>query len=89
MLGDSVKELKLYGSYARHDYNTDSNVNIFLLYDETVVKDIDDLVSEISVEYQIKFGIMININYMNITYYNKYKNILPLIKSIEKEGIVI
>ena len=63
--------------------------DIFLLYDETSVKNIDDLISEISVKYQLKYGIMINIYDMSISYDNKYKNISPLIKNIEREVVAI
>lgn len=86
-LKDSIKQLKLFGSYARGDYNNDSDIDIFLLYDETNLKNIDDLISEISVEFQLKYGIMINIYDMCISYYNKHKNISLLIKNIEREGI--
>jgi predicted nucleotidyltransferase len=89
LLNDSVKQLKLYGSYARGDYNNDSDIDIFLVYDETNLKNIDDLISEISVEYQLKYGIMVNIHDMSISYYNKYKDISPLIKNIEREGVEI
>lgn len=40
-------------------------------------------------EYQLKYGIMINIYDMSISYYNKYKNISPLIKNVEREGVEI
>lgn len=87
-LKDSVKQLKLYGSYARGDYEEDSDIDIYLLYSETNMKNIDDLISEISVEYQLKYGIMVSIYDISVTYYNKYKNISPLIKNIEKEGVL-
>lgn len=38
LLNDSVKQLKLYGSYARGDYNNDSDIDVFLVYDEVGVK---------------------------------------------------
>jgi predicted nucleotidyltransferase len=89
LLKNSVKQLTLYGSYARGDYSNDSDIDIYLLYDETTITNIDDLISEISVDYQLKYGIMINIYDMSISYYNKYKNISPLIKNIEREGVNI
>jgi predicted nucleotidyltransferase len=89
LFNDSIKQLKLYGSYARCDYNNDSDIDIFLIYDETRIENISDLISEISVEYQLKYGIMINIYDVSITYYEKYKNISHLIKNIEREGVEI
>lgn len=89
LLKDSVIQLKLYGSYARGDFNSDSDIDVYLLYDETKIKNIDDLISEISVEYQLKYGIMINIYDISISYYEKNKNISPLIKNIEREGVTI
>lgn len=87
LLRNNVKQLKLFGSYARGDYSIDSDIDVFLLYDETHLKNIDDLISEISVEFQLKYGIMIHIYDMSISYYNKYRNISPLIKNIEREGV--
>lgn len=89
LLQDSVIQLKLYGSYARGDFNIDSDIDIYLLYDETKIKNIDDLISQISVEYQLKYGIMINIYDISMSYYNKYKKISNLIKNIEREGVAI
>ena len=70
-------------------YCNDSDINIFLVYYETRIKNIDDLISEISVECQLKYGIMINIYDMRISYNNKYKNISPLIINVEREGVGI
>lgn len=88
LVGNNIKQLKLFGSYARGDYSIDSDIDVFLLYDETHLKNIDDLISEISVEFQLKYGIMIHIYDMSISYYNKYRNISPLIKNIEREGVI-
>jgi predicted nucleotidyltransferase len=89
MLKESIKQLKLFGSYARGDYNDDSDIDIFLVYENTNLTNIDDLMAKISVKFQLKYGIMINIHDMSISYYNKYKNISPLIKNIEREGVEI
>jgi tRNA nucleotidyltransferase (CCA-adding enzyme) len=89
LLKDSVIQLKLYGSYARGDYSIDSDIDIFLVYDEEKIDNVDDLISEISVNYQLKYGIMISIYDMSVSYYNKYKDVSPLIRNIEKEGILI
>lgn len=88
-LKDSVTQLRLYGSYARGDYSEDSDIDILLVYDGENVKDIDDLISEISVEYQLKYGVMISMVDMTCDYYNRYKNISPLLKNIEREGVTI
>lgn len=78
-----------HSSFASTPEVRDSDIDIYLLYDEAKIDNIDDLISEISVEYQLKYGIMINIYDMSVSYYNKYKNISPFNKNIEKEGIVI
>lgn len=87
ILKDSIKQLKLFGSYARGDYDGESDIDVFLVYENSNLKNIDDLISEISIEFQLKYGIMINIYDMSISYYNKHKNVLPLIKNIEREGV--
>lgn len=89
LLKDSVIQLKLYGFYVRGDYSSDSDIDVFLLYDETSLKNVDDLISEISVKYQLKYEIMVNIYNISSGYYNKYKDILPLIRNIEQEGVII
>lgn len=38
LLNNSVEQLKLYGSYARGDYNSDSDIDIFLVYNEVNLK---------------------------------------------------
>ena len=79
LLGKRVKKIILYGSYARGDYNENSDIDIMILTDLTNEEIIEyrELVSNIAfdIEFDTNFEVMIS----------------PLVKNIEKfvKGITI
>lgn len=64
MLGKRVKKIILYGSYARGDYNENSDIDIMILTDLTNEEIIEyrELVSNIAfdIEFDTNFEVMIS-----------------------------
>ena len=57
--GNHLKQVILYGSYARGDYTKDSDVDIMLLVDldETELDTFSDALSELGFEYNVEHDI--------------------------------
>lgn len=91
ILGNRLKKIILYGSYARGDYNEKSDVDLMLLTDltfEEIEKYRDDI-SDIAFEIELKTGIMISPVIKNIDTYNSRINIIPFYKNVQMEGVVL
>lgn len=89
LLGDRIKKIILYGSYARGDYKQNSDVDIMILTD-LEPKEIEyyrDKISDISFEIELKTEVIISPIIKNIDKYNSRKEIVPFYMNIQKEGV--
>lgn len=91
IFGESLNSVILFGSYARGDFEEESDIDILILADVSSKKlpeyreRIDTLCGELLWEY----GIVVSAIEKDTATYNKYSNLLPFYKNIEKEGVKI
>ena len=93
ILGDRVKKIILYGSYARGDFNEGSDIDIMILTDFTD----DELVqyrSEIvelayNIEWNNRFDIHLSPLIKNVDRFNYWLEALPFYMNVQKEGVVL
>lgn len=91
LLGDKLKKIVLYGSYARGDYNKNSDIDIMILTDcnEKEIEYYRDLVSDIAFDIELENSVIISPIIKNIDKYNTKINIVPFYANVQKEGVVI
>lgn len=91
LLGSRVKKIILYGSYARGDYNEQSDVDVMILTDfnEEEIEKYRDEVSDIAFEIELRTKVTISPIIKNIDKYNVRKNIVPFFENVEKEGVIL
>ena len=79
----------LYGSYARGDYTTDSDIDIALLVDIDrmgLKKYGDLLVSQMSY-FMLEHDVLISFNDIPIKEFEEYKDVMPYYRNIIEEGV--
>ena len=93
ILGKRMKKIILYGSYARGDFNENSDVDIMILTDltddemyEYFVK-ISDLAFDI--EFDNNFDITLSPLVKNIDKFNYWLEALPFYMNVQEEGVVL
>lgn len=91
LLGARVKKIILYGSYARGDYNKQSDVDIMILTDLSFeeIENYRDKISDIAYDIELNTGIILSPIIKNIEKYNARVNFVPFYKNIQKEGVVL
>ena len=91
ILGDRLKKVILYGSYARGDYNKKSDVDIMILTDLSFeeIEEHRDKISDAAFEIELKTGIILSPVVKNIEKYNTRRKFVPFYKNVEKEGVVL
>lgn len=91
ILGNRLKKVILYGSYARGDYNQKSDVDIMILTDLSYneIEEYRDKISDIAFEIELKTGIILSPVIKNIEKYNSRIKFIPFYKNVEKEGVVL
>lgn len=93
ILGNRVKKIILYGSYARGDYSKNSDIDIMILTDLTddeIVKyrqKVWDFAYDI--EFDNEFDVALSPLIKNIDNFNYWIDTLPFYMNIQREGIVL
>jgi len=91
ILGDHLKKIVLYGSYARGNYTDSSDVDIMILTDlddeeiETYKEIIWDFTYDIELENDITLSPLVK----NINKYEKRADVVPFYMNVQKEGVVL
>jgi uncharacterized protein len=89
VLGDKLRKVILYGSYARGDYNEDSDIDYFVLADIPQDKccraGLD--IYEYIWEFELEQGIMISPHVTGYETFMSWRNVLPYYMNVIKEGV--
>ncbi len=93
ILGERVRKIILYGSYARGDYNNSSDIDIMILTDLND-DEIDEYRKKVSylaydIEEENDFDIMLSPLVKNIDKFNYWIDVLPFYMNVKKEGVVL
>lgn len=93
ILGDRVKKIILYGSYARGDYNEGSDIDIMILTDlaDERIEEYETKVWDFAydLEYDSNFTIHLSPSIKNIDKYNTRISFMPFYKNVQKDGVVL
>lgn len=89
--GDSIVKIVLYGSYARGDNQTDSDIDIVAIVqgEREVLQNGLRSVWDISSELELEYGTIVSPTVIPYAEFEKYKNDLPYYRNIECEGVEI
>lgn len=91
ILGDKLTKVILYGSYARGDYDENSDVDIMVLTtlsDEEIEK-IESKVFDLAFDFLMDYGIDISVIVKNDEHFYYWLGALPFYNNVEREGVVI
>ena len=91
IMGDSLKQMTLYGSYARGDYGDNSDMDVMVLTeltDDRIIQ-IEDEIFDAAYDIELEYGVPISVNIKNEKHFKNWVNSLPYYSNIQKEGIII
>lgn len=93
ILGDRAKNIILYGSYARGDYNESSDIDIMILTDlnDNEIIEYRNKIWEYAydIEWDNNFDITLSPLVKNIDKFNYWLEALPFYMNVQKEGVVL
>lgn len=91
LFGRSMKKVVLYGSYARGDYQENSDIDIMILtsLSDEEIRKIEFKVYDIAFEYEMMYEVMISVNVKNEEHFNYWLGALPYYDNVKREGIVL
>lgn len=91
ILGNRIKKLILYGSYARGDFNEKSDIDIMILTDlsDIEISKYSMQIWEMVADIEIDTGIVISPLLRNIDNFNSWLDVKPFYTNIMNEGVVL
>lgn len=89
LYGEQLKAVILYGSYARGDYQLDSDIDLMILVNltEQEIMAKGHSLSEMTFEYDFNYDLAIMPIVKNIDHFNKWLRSYPFYYNIKKEGV--
>ena len=90
-LGSKLYKIILYGSYARGDYNEDSDIDIMVLADieEDKMRYFRDVISEVASRVSLEYDALVTILLKNRYLFYSRLEILPFYQNVIKDGVEI
>lgn len=91
ILGKNLKQIILYGSYARGDYTEDSDIDIMVLTTLTdkEIEQIETEIYDLAFDFLMDYGVDINVVIKNEKQFNYWLGALPFYNNVQKEGVVL
>ncbi|MBE5824324.1 MAG: nucleotidyltransferase domain-containing protein [Butyrivibrio sp.] len=91
IFGKNMDRVVLYGSYARGDFDEESDIDIAVIANETdqeLQKHHKAMVKESS-RFMREYDKLVSIHSIPLERFNRFKNAYPYYQNIEKEGITL
>ena len=91
ILGKNLKQVILYGSYARGDYTEDSDIDIMVLTTLTdkEIEQIETEIYDLAFDFLMDYGVDINVVIKHEKQFNYWLGALPFYNNVQKEGVVL
>ncbi|MBR1738865.1 MAG: nucleotidyltransferase domain-containing protein [Ruminococcus sp.] len=89
IFGEKLRDAYLYGSYARGDYDDESDVDILMTVDMSAeeLSLIRHRVSSVNSELSLEHDVTVSITAKPLEQFTRYSGILPYYRNVLSEGI--
>lgn len=91
LFGGSLRQVILYGSYARGDYREDSDVDVMILVDLTdmEIKEYQRKLSDLTFDFNMDNDLDIKPIVKNEGHFLKWIQNYPFYSNVKREGVVL
>lgn len=89
IFGSHLRTVILYGSYARGDYNEQSDIDIMMLVDLTdeEIKKYSDQVTDVTFDMNLDHDLMLMPIVKNQDHFNHWVQVYPFYSNVRNEGV--
>ena len=91
IMGSKLTKVIVYGSYARGDYNSSSDVDVMILVkmSDNEIKKIENQVYDLAFDIEMDTGVDISPIIKNEEQYEYWLDTLPFYKNIHEEVVIV
>ena len=90
VFGNKFRNVILYGSYARGDYDDESDIDIMIMVDmsrEELVK-YRSIMNNFCADLDLQYNVLLASKLQSQSFFNEWKNALPFYQNIMKDGVM-
>ena len=89
--GEHLKSIIVYGSYARGDYNENSDIDIMILVTlpESQIKQSENRIYDDAFDLELKYGKVLSPVIKNHNFFEYWSDTLPFYRNIQVEGVQV
>jgi predicted nucleotidyltransferase len=89
VFGESLVAVKLYGSYARGDYDDESDIDIMVIVnkDSAELSQYEKSFCDFAFDLALEYSTLPSVFLQDKTTYERYKGTYPFFQNIEREGV--
>ena len=90
-LGAKLEAVVLYGSYARGDYDDDSDIDIMVrvICTRDQLENYRHILSDVASGLSLEYNVMVSVSVVDTETFHRYRRHLPYFENVEREGIRI
>jgi len=88
-MGDVFRNIILFGSYSRGDYNSDSDIDLLILISDENTNKYKPLVAEISGRILAEYCIVISMIVVSESFFEDCAGVMDLLINVKNEGVAI
>ncbi len=88
-LDTHVKKVILYGSYARNEFQKDSDIDIMILVDFEDIHKCEDQIINFTYDFNMEHEVDIMPVVQNINHFERWKNAYMFYNNVIREGVLI
>ncbi|MDD6325526.1 MAG: nucleotidyltransferase domain-containing protein [Lachnospiraceae bacterium] len=91
MLGESLRRIIVYGSYARGDYHENSDVDIMILVkmSDEEIRAVKNDIYDLAFDVEMNTGIQLSPIIKNEAQYEYWVDTLPFYRNVRDEGVIV
>lgn len=89
--GASLKSVIVYGSYARGDYNDNSDIDIMILVglSDAEIKKTENDIYDCAFDLELKYGKVLSPVIKNQEFFEYWSDTLPFYRNVKMEGVKV
>ncbi|MCD8326707.1 MAG: nucleotidyltransferase domain-containing protein [Lachnospiraceae bacterium] len=91
IFGDKLRAVILFGSYARGDFDEESDIDLMVLLDlpREQITDARKKMRIIADKLDMEYNCVISAVFQSYDFYEDYKSASPFYQNVEREGILV
>lgn len=89
--GDDLKSIIVYGSYARGDFDDNSDIDVMILVtlSEDEIKQVENNIYDSAFDLELKYGKVLSPIIKNQSFFEYWSDTLPFYRNVKTEGVKV